>query len=341
MNRKTAITILQLIVFIALGGGIVWYMLSHMSDADKLTMLDSISDTNLVWMLPFLLSFVLGHWARARRWMLMLRPIGIHPTPANTFFAVLTGYLVNLIPPRAGEIAKCTVLARYENMPADKMIGTIVAERAFDVICLLAIIAGGLLWQHEALGEYLTEQLRGHTPSTMSILITLGIITGIVLLMSVLYRRNKASRLGRFIAGLRDGVTSIFLVRNRAMFMVYTLLIWGTYIAQLLIGFEAMKATQGLGAGAALMTLVFGSVAIIAAPGGIALYPLLVGNLLHYGYHIPEGEATAFGWVSWAGLTLATLFCGVTALILLPIYNRKPHDAQAPEPDEIAVENES
>jgi hypothetical protein len=340
MNRKTAITILQLVVFIALGGGIVWYMLSHMSDADKLTMMESIADTNLAWMLPFLFCFLLGHWARARRWMLMLRPIGIHPTTANTLFAVLTGYLVNLIPPRAGEIAKCTVLARYEHMPADKMIGTIVAERAFDVLCLLAIIAGGLLWQREALGEYLTEQLRGNTPSTASILITLGVIAGIVILLTVLYRRNKASRLGRFIAGLRDGVTSIFLVRNRSMFMVYTLLIWGTYVVQLLIGFEAMKATQDLGVGPALMTLIFGSVAIIAAPGGIALYPLLVGNLLHYGYHIPEGEATAFGWVSWAGLTIATLLCGVIALILLPIYNRKPHDSVASGP-EATVRNES
>ncbi len=331
MNRKTAITILQLLIFAALGGGIVWYMLSHMSDADKQTMLDSIAETNLVWALPFFGSFLLGHWARARRWMLMLKPIGIHPTAANTLFAVLTGYLVNLIPPRAGEIAKCTVLARYENMPADKMIGTIVAERAFDVICLLALIATGLLWQREALGEYLTEQLRGHTPSTGSLLLTFGAIAGIVTVLTILYRRNKASRLGRFIAGLRDGVTSIFLVRKRGMFLLYTLLIWGTYVAQLLMGFEAMAATNGLGAGAALMTLIFGSVAIIAAPGGIALYPLLVGSLLHYGYHVPQGEATAFGWVSWAGLTLATLICGVAALILLPVYNRKPHDARSAE----------
>ena len=331
MNRKTAITILQLVIFIALGSGIVWYMLSTMSDADKDTMVDSISDTNLAWMLPFFLSFLLGHWARARRWMLMLSPIGINPTTANTLFAVLTGYLVNLIPPRAGEIAKCTVLARYEKMPADKMIGTIVAERAFDVICLMAIIACGLLWQREALGEYLTEQLRGNTPSTSSLLITVGVITGIVILLMVLYKRNKASKLGRFIAGLRDGVTSIFLIRKRGMFMLYTLLIWGTYIGQILIGFEAMAATNGLGGGAALMTLIFGSVAIIAAPGGIALYPLLVGSLLHHGYHIPEGQATAFGWVSWAGLTIATLVFGVLALILLPIYNRRQHNAQAPE----------
>src|SRR4051812_4517244 len=115
MKRKTSTLILQLVIFAALGGGIVWYMLSRMSTGDRRTMIEAIRNTNLVWMLPFFLTFLLSHWARARRWMVMLDPVGIHPTTANTTFAVLIGYLVNLIPPRAGEVAKCTVLAEYEN----------------------------------------------------------------------------------------------------------------------------------------------------------------------------------------------------------------------------------
>ena len=102
MKRKTVITLLQLVIFAAIGGGIVWYMLAHMSLEDRRTMVSSIKQTNLLWMLPFFASFLLSHWARAKRWMLMLDPVGIHPKTANTVFAVLVGYLVNLIPPRAG-----------------------------------------------------------------------------------------------------------------------------------------------------------------------------------------------------------------------------------------------
>jgi uncharacterized membrane protein YbhN (UPF0104 family) len=181
MKRKTVTTLLQLVIFAALGGGIVWYMLAHMSPEDRQMMLVSIRKTDLVWLVPFFFTYLISHWARARRWMVMLDPVGIHPTTANTTFAVLIGYLVNLIPPRAGEVAKCTVLARYENMPADKMIGTIVAERSFDVMCLLLVIAAGFYWQGAALNTYLEGELRGHTPSTSSLLIwggAIGLIVG-------------------------------------------------------------------------------------------------------------------------------------------------------------------
>jgi uncharacterized membrane protein YbhN (UPF0104 family) len=330
MKRKTVTTLLQLVIFAALGGGIVWYMLAHMSVADRRTMMSSIKETNLLWMLPFFGSFLLSHWARAKRWMLMLDPVGIHPKTANTVFAVLVGYLVNLIPPRAGEVAKCTVLARYEKMPADKMIGTIVAERSFDVICLLIVMGAAVIWQGDALNDYLTGELRGRTPTTGALLLWALIISSVVCVLIVIYRRNKSSRVGRFIGGLGAGFTSIFHLRKKGLFMLYTVLIWGMYIAQVLFGFAAMPATTGLGTGEALMTLIFGSVAIIAAPGGIGLYPFLVGKLLHYGYGLTLPAANAFGWLSWMALTVATLACGVASLLLLPLYNRQPHDSQAP-----------
>jgi hypothetical protein len=260
----------------------------------------------------------------------MLDPVGIHPTTANTVFAVLVGYLVNLIPPRAGEVAKCTILARYEKMPADKMIGTIVAERSFDVICLLLVIGTAILWQGDALSDYLTGELRGRTPSTRTLMIWAAAVALLVGLLIVIYKKNKASRVGRFIGGLAAGFTSIFHLRRKGLFLVYTCLIWGLYIAQVIFGFIAMPATAHLGGGEALMTLIFGSVAIIAAPGGIGLYPFLVGKLLHYGYGLTVPAANAFGWVSWVALTVATLISGVASLLLLPLYNPKPHDSQAP-----------
>lgn len=330
MKRRTAAIILQLIIFAALGGGIVWYMLSRMSSGDRKVMAAAIAQTNLIWLLPFFLFYLISHWARARRWMVMLDPVGIHPTTLNTTCAVLVGYLVNLIPPRAGEVAKCTVLARYEKMPADKMIGTIVAERSFDVVCLLLVIVGTFYWQGAALNTYLEGELRGHTPSATALIIWAVIIAFIIGILIIVYKRNRSSRLGRFIGGLGAGFTSVFHLRKKGMFLFYTLLIWGSYVAQIVFGFLAMPATASLGLGVGMMTLIFGSAAIIAAPGGIGLYPFLVGKLLHYGYGLSAPAANAFGWVSWTALTVATVVAGVASLILLPIYNREPHDSQAP-----------
>ncbi len=136
MSKKTLLTIVQYIVFLGLGIGIIYWMFSKMTDEQVDAMFTSIKQTRLWMLIPIFFVGFLSHWFRAMRWNLMLDPLGIHPKTNNTFFAVMIGYMTNLAIPRAGEVAKCTVLARYEKVPADKMIGTIVAERAFDVLCL-------------------------------------------------------------------------------------------------------------------------------------------------------------------------------------------------------------
>ncbi len=81
--------------------------------------------------------------------------MGYHPSLRNTFFAVMIGYLANLAVPRLGEVLKCTILAKYEKVPAEKIIGTIVAERVFDVLCLGLIFLLALILQFDVVtGSY-------------------------------------------------------------------------------------------------------------------------------------------------------------------------------------------
>jgi hypothetical protein len=67
----------------------------------------------------------------------------------------MIGYLANLAVPRLGEVLKCTILAKYEKVPAEKIIGTIVAERVFDVLCLGIIFLLALILQFDVVtGSY-------------------------------------------------------------------------------------------------------------------------------------------------------------------------------------------
>jgi hypothetical protein len=61
-----------------------------------------------------------SHLLRALRWKTLMEPMGYHPSLPNTFFAVMIGYLANLAVPRLGEVLKCTILAKYEKVPAEK-----------------------------------------------------------------------------------------------------------------------------------------------------------------------------------------------------------------------------
>ncbi len=169
---KSLKTVLQLTLFTALGGGVIWYMFAQMTADQRAQMTASIQHLRIGLLVPFVLITILSHWARARRWQLLLHPLGIRPTTINTLFSVLIGYLVNLVPPRAGEVAKCTVLARYEKVPADRMVGTIVAERAWDVVCLIIVIFGGLAWQASVMDAATRAKLMHYLPHGQSLLLT-------------------------------------------------------------------------------------------------------------------------------------------------------------------------
>ncbi len=86
-----------------------------------------------------------------------MEPMGYHPSRLNAFFAVMIGYFVNLGAPRLGEVVKCTILARYEKIPAQKLVGTIVAERAFDVICLIVAFGLTFVFQFDIISSLLHD----------------------------------------------------------------------------------------------------------------------------------------------------------------------------------------
>ena len=101
------------------------------------------------------------------------------------------------------------------------------------------------------------------------------------------------------------------------------------YYLQVLLGFWSLPATDHLGMLVGLVVLVFGSVGMIATPGGIGAYPALVALIL-VRYGLSTGDGQALGWVAWSAQTLILLVLGLAALIVLPIYNRKKrHHAQA------------
>lgn len=319
--------VLQYVIFLGLGIGIVYYMFHSMKPEDKAAMFSSMKETRIWIIIPVLISGFLSHWFRALRWKLMLKPLSIVPSTINTTLAILIGYLVNLLVPRMGEVAKCTVLAKYEHVPADKMVGTVVAERAFDVLILGIITLAAFGLQAEVIGDFAQSVMGAFAAKTTLLIAAVCGLIFLVLVLMYVYKKYRHSKVGKLIKGLMDGVTSIWLLRDRGQFIGYTLLIWAMYYVQVMMGFWCLPATEHLGWLAGLVVLVFGSVGMIATPGGLGAYPALVALILGY-YGISDGDGKALGWVAWSAQALILLVLGLAALIILPIYNRKKHHAQ-------------
>ncbi|MES2701378.1 MAG: lysylphosphatidylglycerol synthase transmembrane domain-containing protein [Bacteroidota bacterium] len=329
--KKVLVTILQYVIFLGLGIWIVYHMLHGLTDKQTTELIDAIASINAWYLIPIAITGFLSHLFRALRWRYLLETVDMKPTVVNTTFSVLIGYIANLALPRAGEVAKCTVLAKYEKMPAHKMIGTIVAERAFDIVCLIVIAVAAFVMQAHTINEYVASQM-GNLSEKLEknktvLLLVLGGLIVLITALVMFYRRNRETKFGRFIKEMTHGVMSIIHMKKRWQFMGYTVLLWLMYLAQLYIGMKSLPDTTHLTPLAALVVLVYGSIGMIITPGGIGMYTLMVAQILAV-YNIPDIPAQAFGWIAWSVQTALIIILGVVALVLIHPYNKR-RDAKA------------
>jgi uncharacterized protein (TIRG00374 family) len=337
--RKTITSVIQYVFFLGLGLFLLWFTTRHLSDEEVSMMKQSLRDANYLLIIPAMVMLLASHYSRALRWKILMEPLGFRPSSTNTFFAVMLGYFFNLLVPRLGEVMKCTLLARYEKTPVDKLIGTMVAERAFDFICLLIVIFLTIVLQIDLVGEYASAELsklfKGNLNGGRIITILTVAVAALLLVRFILHRFAHISIIGKvkkIIKGIWEGLTSVRHVKQKAAFFLHTVFIWSMYLMSIRMGFYAMEPVSHLGITPSFTILSFGSLAMIVTQGGIGAYQLAVQKTLVL-YNVSEVAGLAYGWLLWLVQTVMVLGVGLICLILLPIYNRKPHEAHRTDPE--------
>ncbi len=335
---KTLKTIIQFAVFLGLGILIIWWTVRGFSSRQLLEIKEAMRHANYWLLIPTMILGIGSHWVRAVRWRLLFTPLGYNPSKRNTFFAVMIGYLLNLAVPRLGEVARCGVLSRYERIPVDRLVGTMIAERGMDLVCLLLLLTATVLIQVDVVGAFvstyiwvpLSAKFTG-VPLTSWIIIAL-VVLGVVLLTAWLLRRFKSTKAGisfrNLLRGIVEGILSIGKLKDKGWFIFYTVLMWLLYFSQVYIAFWCLDDTVGLGVKAALSILAFGSIGMIATQGGIGAYQYIVQQILVL-YGISATIGFAFGWIIWLAQTALMIVLGFGSMIAIPLYNKQRDAAPA------------
>lgn len=339
MNKKI-LSILQYLFFLALAIFLVWWSLHKITGSDWVKIKHSLANARYWLILPVMISLLLSHYSRACRWKILMEPLGYKPRIANTYLAVLIGYLANLAFPRLGEVLKCTILARYEKVPADKLIGTIVAERAFDVLCLFGVIIITVLIQYNVIGGYVSEIMNSIFQSNASSFsgATLFIIVAIIVLLALaiflLFTRKSnikiIQRTKTVLTGIWHGIISVRYLKNKGWFLFHSVFIWSMYLLSVRLGLFALQETSVYGVKEGFSILTTGSLAMIVPVSGqgLGIYPLAVQKTLML-YGLNEIIAFAFGNILWSVQFFLILLSGFVALILLPYLNKPKPNAQS------------
>ena len=331
---RHASSILKLLLFFSIGIFLAWLALRNITPEQKQQTFNSLHQANYYWMILSLTILLISHWLRAVRWKMLLEPLDFHPKTYNTFFAVLVGYLVNLAVPRLGEVSRCGVLAKYEKVPLDKAVGTVIAERAVDMIFLTLAFLLTFLLEFKTIYGFANEKI--FTPlknkifflvnDPLKIIILLFVAVALIGTSVLLWKKLQGTIVSKFknmLLGFWNGLKSIKDIKSPGKFIFYSFAIWFMYYAGLQMSFFAFEETAHLGAGEALSVLTFGTLGIIFVPaGGIGAYQRLVQESLKV-FGVPEAGATAFAWAVWAvSSIISVLVFGFAALLLLAVLNR-------------------
>jgi hypothetical protein len=332
--QKKIVSILKYAFFLGLGIFLVWWQFSKMTPLQKSQFGESLKYANYWLLIPVIILALLSHLSRAVRWKILLEPMGYKPSTTNTFYSIMSGYLLNTFVPRAGEVLKCSLLNRYEKIPMNKLIGSVLVERAFDLACYFIFIVITILIQINYVGKFVREKFiqmsnSNHgLPIWVKLLLVLFVIIVVIVFLKWIFKRFAHHRhiinLKGFHIGLKEGFNAIGRLKKRGWFIFHTIFIWSMYVLQIAIGFTALSATSHLGIVQACSVLSLATLGMIVSPGGIGAFPLAVQEVLLI-YNV---DNVSFGWVIWSVSTAIVLVVGSISFGLLVYKNRKLNETK-------------
>jgi len=323
---------IRIVIFLAIAILLLWVSFKGINFNDLWQILKT---AEYGWLLPATAMTLISFFIRARRWALLIEPLGYKPGLMNAYHAIATGYLVNLIFPRLGEVTKCAALGEKEKIPLDKLVGTMLVERTIDILTVFVIFGLTLVAGSTLTGSFLSENVldpMGHklSSSLSTVIIVSVIVIAVITLAIVLFirMREKLSekklfkKIYTFADGIVDGLKSISRLKRKWEFILMTVLLWVAYLFMTYFPLLCLDSTSGLGLRGGVFVLVVGSFGM-AAPvqNGMGAFHWIVsrGLLVAFGIPLEQGLVSAT-LLHESQMVIVTIF---GALSFFALFGRK------------------
>ena len=320
-SNKTLKKTINIAIPFVLGGGILWWMYR---DTDFHAMEETLlHEMDWGWMLFSLVFGVTAQMFRGIRWKQTLEPLDEHPRMMDCIHAVFISYASSLIIPRSGELSRCGVLARYDGTSFMKSLGTVVTERVIDSLLILFITLVVILSQvtifssfFDRTGTNVGEILRGFT-TTGYIVTAICLVITLVFLWILMKRFTFMEKLKDMVNKVKEGILSLSGVKNKGLFVFYTLAIWVSYFLHYWITFKCFDFTENLSFTVAIVSFIIGSISVIVpTPNGAGPWHFAVKTILIL-YGLADTDAVTFVLIVHTIQTALVPLLGIFSLVAL------------------------
>lgn len=341
-NLKVLKTILKYVGLLAIALGLL-YLAFRGTNFDDV--IDNLANANYTYVI---VSIVMGYAAvisRGYRWLLLLEPIGYKPRVWSSIHAVSFGYMFNIFVPRGGELGRCGVMSRAENIPADKLLGTVILERVIDFMFLILLVGTAFVLNIDEFYKILNTDLEIEAspadPSQFDLvldsilyyvkiilvaLLTAGALFGIIVLIFFRDRLVNNPKFGvvrNLWNGIKEGFASIKKLDKKKQFIAHSIFIWVMYYFMVYVCFFSLPETAHLTVADGFFIMMAASLGIvIPAPGGIGSYHYLV-TLALVVIGLDKSIGFSFATIVHTSQTIMLLLSGIIAVIYFAVIKKK------------------
>ena len=258
-------------------------------------------------------------WLRAIRWRQLLLPLDPHTSRMTTFNGINIGNISNFVFPRIGEFVRCGVITRRTTVTYDKVLGTVVLERGWELLVMLTMLAVVLILGYERFGSFFVEQI--WTPLSQKLnmwWVVCGVLVmlsaGVAIVWKFRTRNTFCSKVASIFSGLLQGFSSCLRMDRKWMFFAYTVFIWGMYWFMAACTVWAAPFLSHLDVVDALfLSLVGGLGFAVPVPGGIGAFHFIIGLTLSTIYGVPMETGIIYATISHTSQAITQILFGAAS----------------------------
>lgn len=306
---------IQYLLVILIGGFFLYFVFR---DVEWSSLASKMQAADPTWLIAGVIVSLVSHWIRAYRATQLYDAMHYEVKVSHSFYAVLIGYMMNYVIPRAGEVSRCAALSKTDDVPVEKSLGSVVTERIVDMVILLLILGVIFLVQFDMIYQVIKDAVNAAAPAeeggiNWKLIAALAGLTAAGLLFALRKKLVQSAlfvRLFEMVQGFADGLLSIRHVKRPFEFLLWSVLIWVGYILMMYLCLFSMDATSHLSFTDCLTVFALGTIGVVLpAPGaGAGTYHFFVmQSLLLFG--VPKED----------GIAYATLVHGIQMIALLVI----------------------
>ena len=315
--------VIQYLLLLALAGILLYFSFRGVKWSD---FINGLKGCNFYWIILSVFVGVMGFIFRGLRWRLLLLPLNRDITFREAYDGVAIAYLTNFAVPRAGEFARCGVVAKSRKVTFEGALGTVVLERGFDMLCLLLWILVLFLFKWNEFGGFLNEELfvplqQRFSTGLVYIALVFVVFVAAIGAAAWIYRKRLLeipffAKVAGIVVGLAKGVFTAFKMEHKWLFFLYTALLWGTYWLTSYTTIQAFPSVSYLNGSDALFLMIVGGLGwVVPVQGGLGAYHFIVSLALWSVYSIPQTTGVIFATISHESQALAMIICGIISLI--------------------------